>query len=402
MAPSKSDGGWPPPAGSFSFEILHRSSDGARRGRLRTPHGTVETPAFLFCGTRGAVKGLCADRLGDCGTQIILANTYHLHLRPGEDTVAALGGLHSMMGWSGPLLTDSGGFQIFSLGHGGVAQEIKSRRSGGGPRSLIRIDEEGALFRSYVDGSLQTLTAESSICIQRKLGADIVLPLDECTPYHVDRDYTAKSTRRSHRWERRSLEEFRRGDNGTQAIYGIIQGGVYGNLRRESCAFVAGEDFFGQAIGGSLGGDRAEMEDVVAAVGEAKHPLRPTHLLGIGGVRDIFHAVRHGVDSFDCVHPTRLARHGGALLARSQSEGRGHINLRNSRFAHDRDPLDGGCDCFTCRTASRGYLHHLLKAGESLGGQLLAIHNVRFMNLLMRNIRRAVEDNSLASLETHY
>ncbi|MDR2664551.1 MAG: tRNA guanosine(34) transglycosylase Tgt [Puniceicoccales bacterium] len=390
-------------AGSkFSFEILKKTPDGARRGRLTTPHGTVETPAFFFCGTRGSVKGLCAERLVDCGTQAVLANTYHLHLRPGEDTVALLGGLHAMMGWPGPMLTDSGGFQIFSLGHGGVAQEIKCRRTDGRPKTLLRIDENGALFRSYVDGSFRTLTPESSIRIQKMLGADILLPLDECTPYHADRDYTARSLERSHRWELRSLAEFQKISPDSQALYGIVQGGIYEDLRRISCDFIAGQDFFGQAIGGSLGGDREEMERVVATVGRFLHPLRPTHLLGIGGLRDIFHGVRQGVDTFDCVHPTRMARHGGALVPGSLSEGTGRINLHSGRFARDREPIDASCDCYACRTASRAYLHHLLRSREILGGQLVTIHNVRFMNRLMERIREAIGTNSLDRLEAAY
>ncbi|MDR2668102.1 MAG: tRNA guanosine(34) transglycosylase Tgt [Puniceicoccales bacterium] len=386
----------------FSFEIICRTPCGARRGRIVTPHGTVETPAFIFCGTKGAVKGASAEQLRACGTQIALANTYHLHLQPGEDTVAALGGLHAMMGWSGPLLTDSGGFQIFSLGHGGVAQEIKSRRAIGAPRTLMAIDEDGALFRSYVDGSLRKLTPENSIAIQRSLGADIVLPLDECTPYHVDKKYTAASMARSHRWELRSLAEFKKFNCGAQAIYGIIQGGVYGDLRKESCEFVGEEDFFGQAIGGSLGGSGKEMEDVVALVCAFKHRTKPTHLLGIGSVDYIFHGVRNGIDSFDCVHPTRLGRHGGALMANSISDGKGHINLRNSRFARDRSPIDDSCDCHTCKTTSRGYLHHLLKAKETLAGQLLTIHNITFMNRLMERIRHAIESNTLPTVESYY
>jgi queuine tRNA-ribosyltransferase len=366
------------------FFITHRDPTGARCGSLRTPHGTVETPAFIFCGTRAAVKGLTAETVRRCGTQIILANTYHLLLQPGPDTVEKLGGLHRMMDWNGPLLTDSGGFQIFSLGHGGVAREIKGRGRPVGGKTLLRISEEGALFRAYTDGRTHLLTAETAIRIQRSLGADLLMPLDECTPFHVDRRYTEEATRRSHRWELRSLREFQRLDDGRQALYGIIQGGVYEDLRRESCNFVADESFFGQAIGGSLGGDRSQMEDIVAAIGAMKHPHRPTHLLGIGGVGDILHGVRCGIDTFDCVHPTRLARHGGALV------GNGHWNLKNSRFATDRDPIDPQCPCHACQTASRGYIHHLLRAGETLGGQLLTIHNVTFMNRLMASIRTAI------------
>ncbi|MDR1435859.1 MAG: tRNA guanosine(34) transglycosylase Tgt [Puniceicoccales bacterium] len=386
----------------FSFEVLCQSEDGARRGKLKTPHGTIETPAFIFCGTKGTVKGLCAEQLRSCGTQFVLANTYHLHLRPGEDTVAALGGLHAMMDWHGPLLTDSGGFQIFSLGQGSVAQEIKSHRTFNGPRTLIAIEEDGALFRSYVDGSLRKLTPETAMAIQKKLGADIVLPLDECTPYRVDKSYTAASMARSHRWEMRSLDEFQRLNDGFQALYGIIQGGIYGDLRGESCEFVGAHNFFGQAIGGSLGGSSTEMEDVVSMVCEKKERTKPTHLLGIGSIPHIFHGVRNGIDSFDCVHPTRLARHGGALLTNFKSDGRGHINLRNCRFARDNSPIDSDCDCHSCKSASRGYIHHLLKSGETLGGQLLCMHNVRFMNALMERIRDAIGRGGTASVEELY
>ncbi|MDR3117397.1 MAG: tRNA guanosine(34) transglycosylase Tgt [Puniceicoccales bacterium] len=375
----------------FSFSLVAGDPSGARCGLLATPHGPVATPAFICCGTRGAVKGLTAEQVRRCGTQILLANTYHLSLQPGAETVAELGGLHRMMDWPGPMLTDSGGFQIFSLGHGGVAREIKSCRGPGmGPRTLLQIDEAGALFRSYGDGSRRLLTPESAMQIQRLLGADLVLPLDECTPFHADRAYTARATARSHRWELRSLAAFRRGADGDgQAIYGIVQGGVYEDLRRESCAFVGENDFFGQAIGGSLGGSREQMWEIVELVGKWKHPARPTHLLGIGGLHDILHGVGCGVDTFDCVHPTRLARHGGALVPAAFSAA-GHWNLKNARFARDPEPIDGDCPCHACRTASRGYLHHLFHAGEILGGQLLTIHNLTFLNRFLDAIRTAI------------
>jgi queuine tRNA-ribosyltransferase len=367
-----------------------------------TPHGILETPAFIFCGTKGTIKGLAMEQVRSCGTQILLANTYHLLLQPGPDTVERLGGLHGMMDWQGPLLTDSGGFQIFSLGHSGVAREIKNQRGLAGEKSLLRIDETGALFRSHVDGSLRLLTPESSLQIQRQLGADILLTLDECTPYHVERSHTQSSMLRSHRWELRSLEEFSRFQNGSQVLYGIIQGGIYEDLRRESCDFVRDQNFFGQAIGGSLGGSREEMRDIVSLVGKMKHPTRPTHLLGIGGVDDIFHGICQGIDSFDCVHPTRMARHGGALMPKNCSQGRGHLNLKNSRFAQDPLPIDGTCPCYACRTASRGYIHHLFRAREMLAGQLLTIHNVTFMNRLMAHIREAIRNGHLEEARKFY
>lgn len=382
---------------NFHFEITHVDPSGARCGILHTPHGDLETPNFIFCATKGSIKGLTSEQVREAGADIILSNTYHLFIQPGAQNVAHMGGLHQMLNWHRPMLTDSGGFQIFSLGHGGVAQEIKSRRALTGNKTLLKIREEGATFRSYTDGRYCLITPEVSIETQRLLGADIILTFDECTPFHVDRRYTEKSTRRSHRWEKRSLNEFLRTDSGRQALYGIVQGGVYEDLRRESCAFVAEENFFGQAIGGSLGGSKEQMHDIVSLAGTLKHPTRPTHLLGIGDPDDILHGIQCGIDTFDCVHPTRLARHGGALLSPKYSDGKGDIHLKNSRFEHDLGPIDPTCDCYACRTASRAYIHHLLKAGESLGGQLLTIHNIAFMSRLMKQIRKAIRENNLAT-----
>ena len=372
----------------FDFEIL-AEADGtrARVGRLTTPHGGVDTPAFLFCATKAAIKGLSPQQMRDCGADIILANTYHLMLQPGADLVAGLGGLHAFMGWDGPLLTDSGGFQIFSLGHGSVADEIKGSRPRGREPLLIGVGEDGAEFRSYLDGSRHLLTPESSIDIQRRLGADLVLVLDECTPYHADRDYTARSMELSHRWAERGLAEFARGADGRQALFGIVQGGVHEDLRRASAEFVRAQPFFGQAIGGSLGADKAEMLGVVAMATPHLDPGRPVHLLGIGGVHDIWEAVALGVDSFDCVAPTRLARHGHALARGADGD---RINLRNAAFREDMQPLDETCPCACCRGFARAYLHHLLKAGELLAIQLLALHNVTFMTRLMAEIRDAI------------
>ena len=386
----------------FSFEIAHRTTGDpawpgrARAGRLTTPHGDIETPAFIFCATKAAIKVATPDQVRAEGTQIILSNTYHLMLRPGAEIVARHGGLHRMTGWDGPMLTDSGGFQIFSLGHGSVAEEIKGNRNAGRDPTLLEVTEQGAAFRSYIDGSVHNLTPEGAIQIQRDLGADIILVLDECTPYHVDREYTARSMALSHRWARRSLEEFQRhaaGSAGPQALYGIVQGGVYGDLRQESAEFALSQPTFGHAVGGCLGGSEAEMHEVV---GLAMTPLddeRPVHLLGIGGVGDIWRGVAKGVDTFDCVTPTRLARHGSALMrpdVGGQIPDRDYINLRNTRFREDRGPLDPECDCYSCRTFTRSYLHHLVKAREILAMQLLTIHNIAFMNRLMRTVREAI------------
>ncbi len=388
------------PYTKFSFTVTHRDAGSkARCGVLMTPHGEVETPNFIFCATRGAMKGVTMDQVRDTGAEIILANTYHLLLQPGPDVVETLGGLHDMVGWKGPMMTDSGGFQIFSLGHGTVADEIKGRRNQQGAKALRSISEEGATFRSYLDGSTHTLTPEISIATQQKLGADLIFTLDECTAFHDSREYTAKATARSHRWEKRSLDYFLAHNTQSQALYGIVQGGVYEDLRRESTQFVSENAFFGQAIGGSLGGDKAQMHDIVSLSCENLTQTRPTHLLGIGIVDDILHGVACGIDTFDCVHPTRIARHGCALVSTSISESaKDHINLKNSRFKEDRSPIDRTCTCYCCRNFSRGYLHHLFKANEMTGGQLLTIHNIAFMSNFLRSIRKSIQQNTFQSM----
>ena len=381
---------------NFSFEITHRDSrTKARCGILKTPHGTIETPNFIFCATKGALKSVSTQEAKDAGAQIILSNTYHLYLQPTADIVALNGGLHKMLNWDGPMLTDSGGFQIFSLGCGSVANEIKGRRNLGENfnKTLLKITEDGAFFRSYIDGTKHCLTPEISIQTQRKLGADLILTFDECTPFHVEKSYTAKSMHRSHRWELRSLEEFKRTDNEKQALYGIVQGGIYDDLRKESAIFVSENDFFGQAIGGSLGGSKEQMHDIVAMACQYLSHERPTHLLGIGGFSDIWNGVSQGIDTFDCVHPTRLARHGGALLHPKNADGKEFININNSRFKTDLAPIDSTCNCYCCRNFSRSYIQHLFKAKEMLGGQLLAIHNIAFMSRLVREIRESIREN---------
>lgn len=387
---------------SFKFSYGQVNSHSrARLGVLETPHGILETPAFIFCATKAAIKGATPEQMKEAGTQIILANTYHLMLQPGGDVLERAGGIHKFMGWDGPMLTDSGGFQIFSLGHGSVASEIKGRRSGQRRKTLVKITEEGAQFKSYIDGRSYCLTPERSIQIQRQIGADLVVVLDECTPFHVDKRYTEVSMALSHRWALRSLAEFKQGDTGKQALYGIIQGGVYPDLRRVSADFVNETDFFGHAVGGSLGADKNQMEDVVKTTMGYLRPDRPVHLLGIGGIRDIFSGVEEGIDTFDCVHPTRLARHGGALVMAhhwqaQDGDGREHINLRNTQYKEDSRPIDETCPCRTCKTFSRAYLHHLLKANELIVMHALTIHNVTYMNRLMASIRRALAQDTLA------
>ncbi len=373
----------------FGFEVLEAAPNGrARLGRLETPHGSLHTPAFIFCATKGAIKAAAPADLEAADVDIILANTYHMLLQPGPDLVAEMGGLHRFMGWDGPMLTDSGGFQIFSLGAGGAADEIKSSGSRAGSGTLLqKLTEEGAIFRSPRDGAYHTLTPESSIRIQHKLGADLVVVLDECTPYHVDRDYTAGSLAMTHRWAARSLEEFARQNDGRQALYGVVQGGIYEDLRREGAEYISGQPFFGHAVGGCLGAQEEQMYDVVEYSMAGLRRDRPVHLLGIGGVRDIWEGVEMGVDTFDCVTPTRIARHGWALAREADGF---RLNLRNARFKSDPAPLEEDCDCAACRRFGRAYVHHLLKANEILGLHLLTVHNIRFMTRLMATIRASL------------
>lgn len=344
------------------------------------------------------MKAITTQQLADVGAEIMLSNTYHLYLQPGADVVAENGGLHNMMGWQRPMLTDSGGFQIFSLGHGCVANEIKGRRNFGKhtKKTLLKITENGAFFKSYIDGSQHCITPEISIITQKKLGADIILAFDECTPFHVSEKYTERSMERSHRWEMRSLREFERlNDGNSQALYGIIQGGIYPSFRERSVAFVSENNFFGQAIGGSLGGSKEQMHDVVECVCSFIKNDRPTHLLGIGGMSDIVNGVKNGIDTFDCVHPTRLARHGGALVDPKLNGDKESIDITNACFKHDLNPISDFCDCYCCRNFSRSYIHYLFKAKEPLGGQLLTIHNARFMVRFMQNIREQIAADEL-------
>jgi queuine tRNA-ribosyltransferase len=392
-----------------NFKFVVTSQVGlARCGEIHTPHGVVETPNFIFCATKAAIKGGMPRDLYETDTQIILSNTYHLMLQPGADVVEKLGGLHRMIGWDGPMFTDSGGYQIFSLGHGSVAQEIKGKRNNERNNSLLKITEEGAFFRSYIDGSKHILTPEIAMQVQRKLGADLIVVLDECTPYHVEKKYTQRSMQMSHRWALRSLNEFYKNNDHRQAVYGIIQGGIYEDLRRESISFVNENDFFANAIGGSLGASKDQMHEIVGFTASLLRKDRPTHLLGIGGIKDIFNGVRYGIDTFDCVHPTRLARHGGALLAMPLQAAEGvephgeHINLKNARFETDTRPIDETCGCSTCKTFSRGYLHHLIKAKELLAMQAITVHNIFFMNRLMKAIRNAIKNNTLDQEEKNW
>lgn len=383
----------------FNFEITHHDKTGARAGKLTTPHGTIETPNYIFCGTKAAIKNVNPAQLKEIQTDIILSNTYHLMLQPGADLVERAGGLHKFMNWNGPMLTDSGGFQVFSLGHGSCADEIKGRNKGHDNKSLVQITEEGCVFRSHINGQKIKLTPEDSMDIQRKLGADLLMQFDECTPYHVTKDYTARSMEMSIRWGDRSLAQFERHNNGSQALYGIVQGGVYGDLRRYSAEYTKDRPFFGTAIGGCLGGTDEEMHTTVAAAAPYIHPERPVHFLGIGRLRDVFKFIRLGIDTFDCVIPTRLARHGTAFMKHQKGE---TINLKNAKYRDDHTPLDPENGISASTDYTKAYIHHLLKANELLAIQILAMHNMGLINRMMREIRAAIKAGTLDSLEKEW
>ena len=373
----------------ISWKIKSRSKKcNARTGIIKTSHGEIKTPAFIFCATKAALKSFNTSEAKKNGTQIILSNTYHLMLQPGSQIIAEHGGLHKFMNWQGPMLTDSGGFQIFSLGHGSVAEEIKGKRNSYKNKSLLKVYEEGALFRSYLDGKKYLLTPEKSIKIQRDLGADIILVLDECTPYNVDKSYTHNSMLRSHRWSKRSINLFNskidyqpeHGSAGRQSLYGIIQGGIYEDLREESIDFNLNKiNVFGIAIGGSLGSTKEEMYNIVRYTSNKLGLQHPIHLLGIGDPVDIWRLVKEGIDTFDCVSPTRLARHGSALIRNNNAK----ININNSQYENEKKPIDENCLCETCKNYSLSYIHHLLKTNELLALQLITLHNIFYMNFLM-------------------
>ena len=396
------------------FRPDHQVADGlARTGRLVTPHGTIDTPAFVAVATRATVKGVEPKGLWDIGVQIVIANTYHLHLRPGENVVAALGGLHRFSGWDGPTMTDSGGFQVFSLGAGkahGVGKvasifpgpsdpPVSTQRNSG---SLVTLTEDGARFRSVIDGSERFFSPESVIEIERRLGADIILPLDECTSPLHDYPYTKAAMERTHRWAQRAVEAFGARPPGVadpnpeQVLFGIVQGGAYQDLRAESARVIASMPFAGYAIGGSLGRSKAEMHHVLEWTVPALPEGKARHLLGIGEIEDLFAGVRRGIDTFDCAAPTRMARNGSVF---AKGAPRHRINLRNARFRDDPRPIEADCDCFTCTHHSRGYLSHLHRTGELSFYRLATLHNLRFLVRLMAAIREAVAADALDELE---
>ena len=362
---------------AVTYELIKQCPvTGARAGRLHTPHGSFDTPMFMPVGTQGTVKTLSPEELKEMGAGFILGNTYHLFLRPGHDIVKKAGGLHRFMNWNGGILTDSGGFQVFSLG------------------DLRKITEEGVDFRSHLDGSKQFLSPEKSMEIQMALGADIAMAFDECTPYPADYEYACSSMRLTTRWARRCLAAHDRED---QALFGIVQGGMYKDLRQESAESLVGMDFPGYAIGGlSVGEPKPLMYELL----EHTTPFLPAgkarYLMGVGTPDCLVEGVARGIDMFDCVFPTRVARNGTAITSR------GRVVVRNAAFTDDFSPLDPECDCYTCKNYSKAYLRHLIRCDEIFGLRLMSLHNLHYLIRLMQRIRLAIMEDRFAVFQKNF
>ena len=359
---------------AFRFELLHVcAQSGARRGRLHTPHGIIETPCYMPVGTQATVKAMLPRDLKEIGTMILLANTYHLFERPGHDLVKEAGGLHSFMRWDGPILTDSGGFQVFSLA------------------SSNKIREDGVEFRSLLDGRTHFFTPESVMEIEQALGADIAMAFDECAPFPSDRAYTIAAMNRTHRWVKRCVAAHTRED---QALFGIVQGGTFGDLRVESAKFLADLDMTGYGIGGlSVGEPKPLMYEMLETLMPHLPADRPRYLMGVGSPDCLVEGAIRGIDMFDCVLQTRIARNGLALT------GNGKLMLRNAVFARDFQPIEPGCDCYACTGGfTRAYIRHLVKCKEILASQLITLHNLRFSLRLMESVRKAIEEDRLLDL----
>ena len=372
----------------LGFEIDARDGS-ARAGVLHTAHGPIETPAFIPLATKGTVRGLESAEVAELGSELILGNTYHLFVSPGPERIAAAGGLHGFMNWERALITDSGGFQVFSLAHGGVANEVKGSGRGGGGGTKVEISEEGARFRSPRDGRELFISPEVSMSVQAAIGSDLALVFDECTPFHADREYTARSTARTHRWLDRCLEWHQREGPARQAVFGIVQGGTYEDLRRESAQAVGEAAVDGLAIGGTLGRDKDEMAAVLAFTAPLLPVEAPKHLLGIGEVDDLLGGIALGLDVFDCVVPTRLARHGVALAPSPQTRWR--LDLRKGRWVGDRAPIVEGCPCPACTRHDRDYLSYLSRAEELTAVRLIVLHNLVYMCELTGAARAAIQ-----------
>ncbi|NPV63459.1 MAG: tRNA guanosine(34) transglycosylase Tgt [Methanotrichaceae archaeon] len=391
----------------FSFRVLKEDPESrARLGAIRTAHGCIETPYFVPVATLASVRALGSDDLAALGARCALANTYHLHLKPGDETIERLGGLHRFMAFERPIFTDSGGFQAFSLGYGrehninkvgGVFPE--GRTTDEKKENLTRISDQGIRFKSMHDGQWHFLDAKTSMKIQSRLGSDIIMAFDECTSPLSNYDYTRRAMCRTHDWAALSLQHH----DQRQALYGIIQGGWFEDLRRESTDFVSALPFDGLAIGGSLGNSKSDMHQVLEWV-VPRLDLRPRHLLGIGEIDDIFECVQRGIDTFDCVTPTRIARRGSLFIGppAGNPENKFRINIKSAIYKEDRSPVDPECECPTCRNYSRAYLRHLYTSKELSYFRLASIHNLHFMFRLMEQIREAIKDNRLPGLKKRW
>jgi queuine tRNA-ribosyltransferase len=417
----------------LTFDIIKRDiNTRARAGVIHTAHGDIETPAFMAVATQASVKALTPDDLKSIGLQLLIANTYHLALRPGADQVAQLGGLHAFMNWQRPLMTDSGGFQVFSLGaaiRDGVgkiadifpdedAGEQRSREAGenftsapplprppahAGGTPLCKIDDDGVTFRSHLDGAIMRLDPERSLQIQHQLGADFVVAFDECTSPLDSYEYTREALTRTHRWAERCLDQHAKIRRDYQSLFGIVQGGAYRDLREESARVIGGLPFEGLCVGGSLGKSKKDMHAILDWTIPLLPDAKPRHLLGIGELQDIIEGVARGIDLFDCASPTRWARNGALLVSRGIAENaEQRINISNARYAMDRSLIDPGCDCYTCQRFSRAYLHHLHRARELIYYRLASIHNLRFMMRFMRDLRATIAAGRFAEFQREY
>ena len=363
---------------AISYELIHQDrKTGARRGVIHTPHGDIQTPVFMPVGTQAAVKAMRPEQVRELGAEIILSNTYHLYLRPGHELIREAGGLHRFMNWNRAILTDSGGFQVFSLGQ------------------LRKITEEGVSFQSHIDGSRHILTPEKAVEIQNALGSDIMMAFDECAPYPADREYIRDSMERTLRWLERCKAAHRNRER--QSLFAIMQGGMYRDLRRECAERMVEMDFPGYAIGGlSVGEPKEQMLEILDDCVDYLPQDRPRYLMGVGTPDYLFEAVERGIDMCDCVEPTRIARHGLATTSR------GRINIKNARFERDFSPLDPECDCYTCRNYSRAYIRHVFKAGEMMSAMLLSNHNLHFLINMMAGMRKAIEEDRFTEFKKEF
>jgi queuine tRNA-ribosyltransferase/7-cyano-7-deazaguanine tRNA-ribosyltransferase len=401
------------------FEIKKRDSrTRARGGLVQTEHGAIETPAFMPVATQAAVKGLSSHDLSALGAQLLICNTYHLALRPGAEQIAELGGLHAFMAWERPLATDSGGFQVFSLGAairdgvGKIADIFPDEAHSNDPVStlsrtpLCRIDADGVTFNSHLDGALVRLTPERSIELQHWLGADFILAFDECTSPLDSFEYTREALGRTHRWAERCLVRHARAQRNDQSLFGIVQGGAYHELRTESARFIGALPFDGLAIGGSLGRSKNDMHRILEWTIPLLPEDKPRHLLGIGEIEDIINGVERGIDLFDCAAPTRWARNGSLIVPPETARGEGleqsRLTISNARFALDPAPIDRACECPTCQSYSRAYLHHLHRARELAYYRLATIHNLHFMLAFMRELRTSIAADKWAAFRERY